>query len=118
MTQKFDIFISYSRQDMQIAGEICKVLESVGLTCFTDRNNIPLGVDYESYIEHAIKKCKIFLYIASKNSSNSPWSHYELNEFLKDQGTRQLIVYVIDECVLTDDFLDEFDDFWNNFCDP
>lgn len=109
MEQEYDIFISYSRNDTQITREICRALESVGLTYFTDRRNIPAGVDYVTFIDEAIKNCKIFLYVASKNSSESKWSHYELNEFLKGQGVRQLIVYIIDDCELTRDFLAEFD---------
>ena len=109
MEQKYDVFISYSRNDAQITRDICRAFVSVGLTYFTDRSNIPAGADYVSYIGEAIKNCKIFLYVASKNSSESKWSHYELNEFLKGQGVRQLIVYIVDDCELTRDFLAEFD---------
>ena len=106
----YDVFISYSRRDMLIADEICKSIQSVGLSCFTDRNNIPPGSDYVEYLRTAIRRCKIFLYIASDNSYNSQWSHYELKEFLDEQSIQELFVYVIDNCELSEDLLKEIDE--------
>lgn len=103
----YDVFISYSRRDMLIADEICKCIQSIGLSCFTDRNNIPPGSDYVKYLRTAIRRCKIFLYIASYNSYNSHWSHYELKEFLDEQSIQDLVVYVIDDCKIPDDLLRE-----------
>ncbi len=105
----YDVFISYSRQDMQITDEICRVLKSVGLSCFTDRNNIPPGSNYVEYLKTAIRRCKIFLYIASNNSYNSKWSHFELKEFLDEQSIQDLVVFVIDDCNLPKDLLGEID---------
>lgn len=99
----YDVFISYSRRDMQVADEICRTIQSVGLTCFTDRSNIPPGANYVDYIRRSIKKSKIFLYIASKNSYESQWSHYELDLFLKEQNVQQLIVYIIDNHPISKD---------------
>lgn len=106
----YDVFISYSRRDMLIADEICKSIQSVGLSCFTDRNNIPPGSDYVEYLRTAIRRCKIFLYIASDNSYNSQWSHYELKEFLDEQSIQELFVYVVDNCELPEDLLNEIDE--------
>lgn len=106
----YDVFVSYSRRDMLIADEICKCFQYVGLSCFTDRNNIPPGSDYVEYLRTAIRRCKIFLYIASYNSYNSQWSHYELKEFLDEQSIQDLVVYVIDDCELSDDLLKEIDE--------
>lgn len=106
----YDVFISYSRRDMQIADYICKSIHSVGLTYFTDRNNIPPGADYVEYLRTAIRRCKIFLYIASNNSYNSKWSHYELKEFLDEQSIQDLVIYVIDDCELPRDLLEEIDE--------
>jgi len=95
---------------MLIADEICKSIQSVGLSCFTDRNNIPPGSDYVEYLRTAIRRCKIFLYIASDNSYNSQWSHYELKEFLDEQSIQELVVYVVDNCELPQDLLKEIDE--------
>lgn len=106
----YDVFISYSRRDMYEADKICQTFQSVGLSCFTDRNCIPPGADYIEYLEHAIRKCKIFLYIASQNSYDSKWSHYELQEFLKEQSIQGLYVYIIDGCQLPKDLLEEINE--------
>ena len=106
----YDVFISYSRRDMLIADEICKSIQSVGLTYFTDRNNIPPGSDYVNYLRTAIRRCKIFLYIASNNSYNSKWSHDELRDFLDEQSIQDLVVYVIDDCELPQDLLYEIEE--------
>ena len=106
----YDVFISYSRRDMLVVDEICRSIQSVGLTYFTDRNNIPPGSDYVTYLQTAIRRCKIFLYIASDNSYNSQWSHYELKEFLDEQSIQELVVYVVDNCELSEDLLKEIDE--------
>lgn len=54
----YDVFISYSRRDMYEADKICQTFQSVGLSCFTDRNCIPPGADYIEYLKHAIRKCQ------------------------------------------------------------
>ena len=96
----FDVFISYSRMDMYAAEQIRSILEDAGLNCFTDRHNIPPGANYVEYLKTAIKKSKVFLYIASEKAYESKWSHSELNEFLKDKGVQELIVYQIDDSPL------------------
>ncbi len=106
----YDVFISYSRRDMQIADEICKSLQSVGLSCFTDRNNIPPGSDYVEYLRTAIRRCRIFLYIASNNSNNSHWSHYELKEFLRGENIQELIIYRVDDCSIPRDLAQEINE--------
>jgi len=87
-----------------------KVFNLLALSCFTDRNNIPPGSDYVEYLRTAIRRCKIFLYIASDNSYNSQWSHYELKEFLDEQSIQELFVYVVDNCELPEDLLKEIDE--------
>ena len=47
----YDVFVSYSRRDSLIADEICKIFKAIGLKFFTDRNNIPPGADYVTYLE-------------------------------------------------------------------
>ena len=86
--------------DMYVAEQIRSTLEDAGLNCFTDRNNIPPGANYVEYLKTAIRKSKVFLYIASENAYESKWSHSELNEFLKEKGIKELIVYRIDDSPL------------------
>ena len=103
----FDVFISYSRMDMYVAEQIRSTLEDAGLNCFTDRNNIPPGANYVEYLKTAIRKSKVFLYIASENAFDSQWSHSELNEFLRDKGVQELFVYRIDDSPLPKDLISD-----------
>lgn len=103
----YDVFVSYSRRDSLIADEICKIFKTIGLKFFTDRNNIPPGADYVTYLEKSIKRCKFFLYISSINSYKSEWCYYELNKFLNDHDIHSLIIYKIDDSLLPKNLLSE-----------
>ena len=107
MLMIYDVLISYSRMDSIIADEICKTFKDIGLKVFTDRNNIPPGADYVSYLEKSIKRCKFFLYISSKNSYESKWCYIELNKFLNDHDIKYLIIYSIDDYPLSIEFTEE-----------
>ena len=106
---QYDVFISYSREDSIVVDEIYQAIQSIGLNCFVDRVNIPVGANYVDYLHFAIKRCKVFLYIASRNSYNSKWGYYELSEFLEEKGVRKLFVYAIDDSACPRDLLNEID---------
>lgn len=93
----YDVFVSYSRSDMQIADKISKQLKSAGLNIFIDRTCIPPGVDYESYLKKSIRKSKVFLFIASKSSWKSVWGIKELKEFLDNCDIKRLFILKIDK---------------------
>ena len=44
MDQKYDVFISYSRKDTEIAERICAALQNNGITYFIDRQGIGGGM--------------------------------------------------------------------------
>ena len=94
---QYDVFISYSREDSIVVDEIYQAIQSIGLNCFVDRVNIPVGANYVDYLRFAIKQCKVFLYIASRNSHNSKWGYYELSEFLKEKDTVKVKVINVDD---------------------
>ena len=93
----WDVFVSYSRNDMIVADKICKSLKKIGLNIFIDRTCIPLGADYEVYLRTAIRKSKIFLFIASKNSWKSVWGLQEIREFLDYCDISRFFVLRIDK---------------------
>ena len=66
-----DVFISYSRKDIEIADRIEKELNSYGIECFIDRSNIELGQDFAEIIAEAIYECPIILFVWSENSNQS-----------------------------------------------
>ena len=43
MEYKYDVFISYSRKDTEVADKICSALDRAGLSYFIDRQGIGGG---------------------------------------------------------------------------
>lgn len=66
-----DIFISYSRKDMEIVKAIYEWLEKAGHKCWLDIDGMFSGVSYKKVIVDAIKHSKILLFMSSENSNKS-----------------------------------------------
>lgn len=67
----FDVFISYSHQDKEIAEQICMLLDQFGISYWIDREGVRHGDDFKEDIVDAIVNSKILLYISSVNSNKS-----------------------------------------------
>jgi len=66
-----DIFISYSRKDVEIVKAIYEWLERAGYKCWLDVNGMFSGVSYKKVIVDAIKRSKVLLFMSSENSNKS-----------------------------------------------
>ena len=71
---KYDVFISYSRKDTNIADRICKAFDDVGIVYFIDRQGIGGGVEFPDKLADAIVNSSAFLLLGSNNSYNSPFT--------------------------------------------
>ena len=69
---QYDIFISYSRKDSEIARRILNAFTSIGKKCFIDVDSISGGEEVLKTISAAISESRVFLLIGSKNSYSSP----------------------------------------------
>ena len=67
----FDVFISYSHQDKNIAERICKILQGYGISFWIDLEGVRHGDDFKEDIVDAIEISKILLFISSANSNQS-----------------------------------------------
>ena len=63
----YDVFLSYSRKDANIADEIYKVLQKNNIKVFIDTEDIGGARDFAEIISENILSSKIFLCIASSN---------------------------------------------------
>ena len=71
-----DVFIAYSSEDMKgerdYVAELTKTLEAQDISCFVALRNLQHGSgaveNYQTALNKAMNKCKIFLLISSKNS--------------------------------------------------
>jgi glucokinase len=75
---EYDVFISYSSVDVDIARRICTELEAQRYSVWWDRGKILAGDDLTD-IFGAIQECKYFLIILSANSVRSRFVHEELS---------------------------------------
>lgn len=70
-TQEFDVFISYSHQDKEIAEQICMLLDQHGISYWIDRDGVRHGDDFKEDIVNAVNSSEILLFISSVNSNKS-----------------------------------------------
>ena len=79
MDNKYDIYICYSRKDIEYARAITRIIESGGYSCFVDYNGIYSGDDFAMRINDAIERCALFVFLLSENTNQSRWSLSELS---------------------------------------
>ena len=92
----YDVFLSYSRKDANIADEIYKVLQKNNIKVFIDTEGIGGARDFAEIISENILSSKIFLCIASSNYYKAKWALDEI-AYAKDNKQRESIyVYIID----------------------
>lgn len=104
-----DIFISYSRKDLQKTRElVLKIEKETNADCWIDWNGIESGEQFEDVIVNAIDASKLVIYILSANSMES---HYAKKEISYAYNTHKKIIPIkIDKCELQGWFLFKFGD--------
>ena len=100
-----DIFISYSRKNLDAVKGIKEELESLGFSCWMDLSNIPSGQGrFISKIVPAIKDTKgCFLFFMTAESQASEWAMKEIG-FAKNRAKKQVVLVRIDDADMTDEF--------------
>lgn len=103
MENKYDIFISYSRHDLEKVKEVMAEIEqSTGARCWMDLDGIESGEQFEKVIISAINRSATFLFMLSEYSMNSEWTLDEL-DFAKKKGKR-LVIVAIENVKMSDIF--------------
>ena len=93
---KYDVFISYSWNDVDKATEIYTQLQDAGIKCCLDKESFR-GTDFPEITANSILNSEIFLYLGSKNSFSSGWAPDEV-AFAKSHKPRgKLLYYGIDD---------------------
>ena len=93
---QYDVFISYSSKDTEVANQICKAFDEVGITYFIDRQGISGGFEFPTVLAEAIVNSKIFLYLASKNSYESKFTQAEITFAFNKKERGNIFPYIID----------------------
>lgn len=98
----YDVFISHSSKDKDIAELICRVLESNGIRCWIAPRDISGGDDWSASITNAIGSTKVFVVIYSQNSAASTQVPKEIA--LADSAHSHIIPYKLDDTELSASF--------------
>ena len=93
---EYDVFISYSRKDSEIANRIYDALTSEGISCFIDREGISGGADFPTVLSEAIMGAKLLLLVASENSYASEFTQKELTFAVSNKGSRFIFPFIVD----------------------
>lgn len=97
-----EIFISYSTVDAESAETVRNVLEKNGLSCWMAPRDIPGGSNYTKEIPIAIRNCKVFVLVLSKNAQNSHWVLKELDSAVN--CGKVILPFMLEDCILNDEF--------------
>lgn len=116
-TTKYDVFISYSRKDLELVKDIKKEIDRlVGIDCWMDLDGIESGEQFEDVIINAICKCDTILFMMSANSMQSEWALDEL-DFAKHEKKR-IVLVSIDKSEMAGKFYFRYHKYdtitWNN----
>ena len=93
---KYDVFISYSRKDTDVAEKICSALDKYDISYFIDRKGLSGGMEFPSIIAEAILNSKIMLFLGSENSYKSKFTNSEVTFAFNEKPIGSIIPYVID----------------------
>lgn len=107
--KKYDIFISYSRKNLEKVKAIKMEIEkSTGAECWMDLEGIESGsTQFTQDIVDGINNCRVFLFMLSEYSQASEFALRELNFVMKKAKTDKLkhvIIVNIDDCKMSDEF--------------
>lgn len=92
---KYDVHISYSTKDMDIANQICYVLEQNNLKCWIAPRNIASGKPFAQSIAEGVRDSAVQVLVFSEHSMASK---YVLNEVqLAFNQNKPIIAFKIDE---------------------
>lgn len=94
--KQYDVFISYSRKDYQDEqkniipdNEVSKIkdaLANAGISFWFDEDGIYSGQNFATEIINSIESARVFVFVSSFNSNNTPWTCKEIataDEFKK-----------------------------------
>jgi hypothetical protein len=85
-----DIFLSYSRQDAQLAGVLARTLKQRGINVLLDVD-IPSGVDWRQWITEAIEGSNAIVILASDKTFSASYTGYEVG-YATRAGVRVIVV--------------------------
>src|SRR5687768_8427361 len=87
-----DVFISYSRRNLEFVHQLVEALKKSGKDPWFDQLKEPLsgivaGASWWKQIQNGIENVDNFLFVVSPNSISSPYCHAEIS-YARERGKR------------------------------
>jgi hypothetical protein len=79
-TQRYDIFLSYSRKDIDRARWFIDLFEGKGLSVFWDLTSIPPGTTFHQFIRQSLNRSHCVVVLWTDASVKSKWVDIEARE--------------------------------------
>ncbi len=76
----FDVFISYSSSDREVADRVCATLEGTGIACCIAPRDLQPGEGYAGALVEAIARSRVMVLIFSSRSNASPQVRREVEK--------------------------------------
>jgi hypothetical protein len=97
MNKNYEIFISHSSVDSNLAFSICNHLEQNGLSCWIAPRDVQGGMEYAEAIMSGIKSCKIMIVVFSENANKSLFVPNEIERAFNYKST--IIPFKVDNTI-------------------
>ncbi|HYX72948.1 MAG TPA: toll/interleukin-1 receptor domain-containing protein [Nitrososphaera sp.] len=107
------VFLSYAREDIEAANRLYKILTSVGINVWFDKESLSPGVKWKPAINVAIRECRYFIALLSSRSiSKRGFVQSEIKQAIDvlEQYPENEIYIVpvrLDECEVTHEKLND-----------
>lgn len=95
----YDVFISYSSEDIKVAKAVVKCLEANKIKCWIAYRDAQTGIEFAASIIDAIKRTKMTLLILTRSSNASKHCLREIDAAVKYEKT--VVAFKIEEVRLT-----------------
>jgi TPR repeat protein len=79
-SDKFRVFISYSRDDLRFADQLHAALNACGFECFIDRHGISGGEEWKRRLGNLISEADTVIFVLSPTSASSEVCAWEVKE--------------------------------------
>ena len=91
-----DVYISYVREDREVARQLAAHLQRSGLTVFFDMEALVSGNDFTETIADALRKAKAVVVLLSANTKRSTWVQNELSSVIERTDGPLVIPVLLD----------------------
>ncbi len=98
--QNYDVFLSYSHHDSELARKLTEALSGKGVKVFNPESEIHFGDSIKDRLDDALEHSKYFILLISPEYISSPWANFEMGVALSrvtSAGERRVLPIITKE---------------------